>query len=320
MTVEREKVFVCVDTDLAQHPRILACRDSAGCLGLWVAMTAYSRLHMLDGRVPKRYALSVWGDPRNPERLTDMVQQKLLVDHGEEYEILRYAPRNQTRAMVEKAKFESRKRMSDWRARQAAKDAARSAVAIDPGDALVTRNETRNEIHYEQGTNGSRDGYRSTSFSDLCSSEKDLQASSTEPGPPPVIGHRPRRDNASDDGCFGMAVSAWRDGVQLGLGAALTEPTARGEIQKLLAVLDAHAPPVGKPQEREAWAREAGQKFGEYCRENQESPNVFRFADWVDRKQPRERPSGVRKIQPPAPEGQSGWQSPEPLRAPGGSR
>lgn len=116
MTERREKPYICVDTDLPDHDRLLTCDDPAGCLGLWVALTAYSRQYLTDGKVPKKYAVAKWGDRKNAVRLAQMSGSGLLVDHGSWYEILRYAPRNQTKAMVEDARGKARTRMANVRA------------------------------------------------------------------------------------------------------------------------------------------------------------------------------------------------------------
>lgn len=117
MTVrKRDKPYACVDVDLPMHPRIVKCADPGGALGLWLAMTTYSREHLTDALVPKALALGLWGDAkRNGPRLKDLLANELLADRGDEYEVLRYAPRNQTKAMVEADRAAARSRMAKHR-------------------------------------------------------------------------------------------------------------------------------------------------------------------------------------------------------------
>src|ERR1700722_15116889 len=105
----REKLYICGDGDLPDPPRILACRAPEGCVGVWYAMTAYARAHLTDGRVPKTYVLR--RDARNAPRLADMVANGLIGEDETHFEVLKYAPRNQTRAMVEDARSKAKDRM-----------------------------------------------------------------------------------------------------------------------------------------------------------------------------------------------------------------
>lgn len=112
-----DKPFVCVDVDIPRNPRVASLEDPAGSLGLWLSMLAYSREQLTDGVVPKRYAVSMWGEAKkNEARLAGMIGAELIADHGDRYEVLRYAPRNQTRGMVEEARRRARERMTGVRA------------------------------------------------------------------------------------------------------------------------------------------------------------------------------------------------------------
>lgn len=109
-----EKPYICVDIDLARHDRLLSCSDPGYCLGLWVALAAYVRENLPDGgaRIPKMYAHGLWeGVRRNVKLLQEMVAVDLLADVGSHYVIQRYAPRNQTKEMVEESRRKARDRM-----------------------------------------------------------------------------------------------------------------------------------------------------------------------------------------------------------------
>ena len=236
-TEKREKPYACADVDLPEHPRIFACRDSGGCLGLWLAMACYSRSHLTDGRVPKKYAFGLWGDPRNGDRLVDMVTNALLAEDGEHYVILRYAPRNQTREMVDDAKRKQRKRMSDWRAEQARK----KAVAEANGNGVVTRDErSTNDVCHM-----SSDGVvpTSTSTSTLRSeiSEGEHEREPEEPAmePTPPTGRLP-------DWLINVEreqwVAAYERGVMSSRGSDAKEPWSlpRKALNALRSVVEAH--------------------------------------------------------------------------------
>ena len=131
--IHRDKPYICMDIDLPTHERIVNLSDPARGLGLWAAMTAHTRQQLKDGHVPKRLAIALWGDKRNAKLLTEMVAVGLLIEHEATYELYKYAPRNQTKAMVEAAKEKARTKMAAWRAER---DKKRRVTE------LVTGNET----------------------------------------------------------------------------------------------------------------------------------------------------------------------------------
>jgi hypothetical protein len=96
--------------------------------------------------------------------------------------------------------------------------------------------------------------------------------------------------NVTSDGCFGMAVSSWQDGLRTATGRGVTALSV-GETRKLLDAFDAHAP---KGPAREAWAREAGVSYGMYSSGTESS--VWGFARWLDAGRPPERGSGTRPL------------------------
>ena len=115
MAIDRDKLYICVDVDLVRNERVLNLEEPLACLGLWQVMTSYARESLTDGMVPKRYAETLFGDTKNVSRLADMVQVGLIAEHEKHYEVLRYAPRNQTRAMVEESRKSARERSAKHR-------------------------------------------------------------------------------------------------------------------------------------------------------------------------------------------------------------
>ncbi len=114
----REKPFICMDTDLPQHERIHACSEPGYAVGLWVTLAAYVRQVLPDGgaRIPKAHAHGLWDNSsKNKKILREMVASGLLEETPSHYVVLRYAPRNQTKEMVEADREAARLRMSNAR-------------------------------------------------------------------------------------------------------------------------------------------------------------------------------------------------------------
>lgn len=103
----REKLYICGDVRFPNDPRVLACEDPDGCLGLWYTLVAYARRYLTDGRVPRRYALR---DARNDNRLLDMVRTGLLTEDGDSVVVIGYSDLNPLRDAVEAARVRARDR------------------------------------------------------------------------------------------------------------------------------------------------------------------------------------------------------------------
>lgn len=123
MRPERGKPYVCVDVDLPRHEKVERLSDPAHGLGLWLALTCYVRETLPETAiVPKRYAERLWGNPKNRKLLGEMVSVDLLKDVGDHYEVLRYAPRNQTKGMVAEAKAKTREKVAKSRKEAASRN------------------------------------------------------------------------------------------------------------------------------------------------------------------------------------------------------
>lgn len=262
----RDKPFVCVDCDLPNNARIEKCEDPVGCLGLWTALLCYARMHMTDGLVPKKYALRLHSDRRNTKRVVEMLREGLLADHGEDLEVLRYSPRNQTRAEIEAVKKKARDKVKKWR-------------EDHPGYRTVTGN---TEVTHEV-PNGLPSISISTSLSDLSS----LGSGSPSLPSAPMSTREPM--HATDDGVMGYAVAAFAEGVTEVTGRPFVLPPASGlEMRKLVKDIVTLCP---MPTEREAWARAAAIRWAT----GNEVLTIFDFHEWLNRGE-REKPSGSRKV------------------------
>jgi hypothetical protein len=116
-----------VDCDFADHFRFQATKDLDAATGAWLRCLAHSRAQEQDGRVTlawlrRNFATSF-------DRIEDLVAVGLLhVRADGDYEIHRYAPRNQTRTMAEEARLDARLRMRASRKRKAARASGGNAV------------------------------------------------------------------------------------------------------------------------------------------------------------------------------------------------
>lgn len=144
---DRGKHFICLDVDLARHERIMSLDEPLACLGLFAAMTMHARELLTGGptggRVAKRTAETMCGE-RNRARLKQMVTSGLLNETDTHYEIVKYAPRNQSPVMVEESRRGGRERKAESRARLA--DVTRDSGVTDggnEGDPLSTRGRAR---------------------------------------------------------------------------------------------------------------------------------------------------------------------------------
>jgi hypothetical protein len=146
MSIRRAKPYVCVDCDFADHPRFLSVRDLEVSAGVWLRCLAYSRAQELDGVVKSAWVKRTFAK-KKLRRIEELVAVGLLrVREDGDYELHAYAPRNQTKAMLDEARSERRDRAARWRAvRQAAPDPASSDR--DPkGDSLGTEVESNRDL------------------------------------------------------------------------------------------------------------------------------------------------------------------------------
>lgn len=95
----------------------------------------------------------------------------------------------------------------------------------------------------------------------------------------------------TDDGCFGMAVSAWVEGVMSVTGKDYLSPQG-SELNLLLALIERRP-----AEERIDWAREQGVAF---ARSGPHKLNVFTFKDFV-------QTPAINRVQPAPTQGDRSW-------------
>jgi hypothetical protein len=125
--VRRAKPYVCVDCDFADHFRFQAAADLDAVAGAWLRCLAHSRAQEQDGIVKRTWLRRNFVDTF--ARIEELVAVGLLLPRSDgDYEIHAYAPRNQTRAMLEADRTSTRRRVRAWRREQAEVTASASDV------------------------------------------------------------------------------------------------------------------------------------------------------------------------------------------------
>jgi hypothetical protein len=149
LRVRRPKPYVCVDCDFAEHFRFQETKDLEAAAGTWLRCLAYSRAQEQDGVVKLAWLRRTFSS--HYERVEELVAVGLLRarDDGD-YEIHAYAPRNQTRAMLDEDRLAARERMAAGRARP------RKHRAKNPGSTSERRTDTK-----QPSRRGARTGARS---------------------------------------------------------------------------------------------------------------------------------------------------------------
>jgi len=114
MRVRRVKPYVCVDCDYAEHFRFQDTKDVDAAAGTWLRCLTYSRAQEQDGLVKASWLQRTFATTY--ERVEDLVRVGLLrLREDGDYELHAYAPRNQTRAMLEEERGLARERMASAR-------------------------------------------------------------------------------------------------------------------------------------------------------------------------------------------------------------
>jgi hypothetical protein len=140
MSIRRSKPYVCVDCDFADHHRFQSTKDLEASAGAWLRCLAYSRAQELDGIVKRSWVKRTFG--KRKRRIDELIAVGLLrVREDGDYEIHAYAPRNQTRAMLDSARAERRDRITAWRVRRDQERAKRAVSTSGP-----TRDPNRSEV------------------------------------------------------------------------------------------------------------------------------------------------------------------------------
>ena len=165
MRVRRPKPYVCVDCDFAEHFRFQATKDLDATAGAWLRCLAYSRAQELDGVVKATWLRRSF-PRRKYARVEALVAVGLLRPREDgDFELHAYAPRNQTRAMLEEIRETTRKRVSSWRRQVGAGSTEEPAEDLDgvPEEGPATPSVAR----YKSVTDGGADTIAERSGPDL---------------------------------------------------------------------------------------------------------------------------------------------------------
>jgi hypothetical protein len=129
--VRRPKPYVCIDCDYAEHHRFQDTADIEAAAGTWLRCLAYSRAQEQDGVVKASWLRRTFAD--RFERVEELVRVGLLRTRADgDFEIHAYAPRNQTRAMLDEARMDARERMSALRRSRGESHRQGGPAAQDP--------------------------------------------------------------------------------------------------------------------------------------------------------------------------------------------
>jgi hypothetical protein len=139
--VRRAKPYVCIDCDFADHFRFQDTKDLGAAAGTWLRCLAYSRAQEQDGLVKASWLRRTF--VADYERVEELVAVGLLrLQEDGDYLLHAYAPRNQTRAMLEEDRLAARERMAAARerprkrtAKKASDDVRRTGAKEAPRDA-----------------------------------------------------------------------------------------------------------------------------------------------------------------------------------------
>ena len=114
MKIRRTKPYVCIDVDYAEHARFQATGDLEAAAGTWLRCLAHSRGQEQDGLVTAGWLRRTFAT--NYDRVEELVRVGLLkLREDGNYEIHAYAPRNQTREMLDEDRTATRERVRQWR-------------------------------------------------------------------------------------------------------------------------------------------------------------------------------------------------------------
>jgi hypothetical protein len=151
LRVRRPKPYVCVDCDFAEHFRFQETKDLEAAAGTWLRCLSYSRAQEQDGVVKATWLRRTFAGTYT--RIDELVAVGLLrLREDGDYELHAYAPRNQTRAMLDEDRLAARERMSAVRVRP------RKHRATKQGAASERR--TRNTVSRERARSSARGGSR----------------------------------------------------------------------------------------------------------------------------------------------------------------
>jgi hypothetical protein len=139
MNVRRTKPYVCVDCDYAEHFRFQETKDLEAAAGTWLRCLVHSRAQEQDGIVKLSWLRRTFAGKKFT-RVDELVRVGLLRKRDDgDYEIHAYAPRNQTKAVINEERAGTRERMTALRHR------GRNAESVTAHNLVTNANVTGEE-------------------------------------------------------------------------------------------------------------------------------------------------------------------------------
>lgn len=105
-----------IDTVLLNHPKAFDAGPEA--MGIWLFAVLHARFNEQDGDIPATALRQAWGGKRNAKLIAKLIAVGLLRHEGDRYIVIRYSPKNQTKAEIEAKREAGRERKRDYDQRQ----------------------------------------------------------------------------------------------------------------------------------------------------------------------------------------------------------
>jgi hypothetical protein len=251
MNVRRTKPYVCVDCDYAEHFRFQETKDLEAAAGTWLRCLAHSRAQEQDGVVKLSWLRRTFMGKKFA-RVDELVRVGLLCKRDDgDYQIHAYAPRNQTKAVIDEDRAGTRERMIALRQR------GRNAESVTAHNLVTNPSVTGEESPMHKSvTDASVPTSTSLSTSVFLDPVTDLDQvteiqSSQEGGVRPLP---PSERSASGN----YWIAAFTDGISEVTGRPCTAGKMYlGTLERIVAH---HAPERAAPQAC-AWIKEQAKAF-----------------------------------------------------------
>jgi hypothetical protein len=243
-----------VDDMSAFHKKVVRAGNAAW--GAFCRMGAHSSHYELDGFIPAEIASIIAAN----EETSKLVAVGFLEPVNGGYQMHDFLEWNPSAEEVQKLRKKRAKAGRQGGGKTAANRVA-SAQASDVASA--------------QSNGQQRDRDRDLGILNL--SEGDPGETPTDPPVEAPSETRIRRVNAAADGAFGLAVTAWADGIRSVTGKPFTLPAGgSAELSKLVGAMHSHCP---DPGQRVDWSRAQGADF---ARSNRGKLSAHSFVDWLN--------------------------------------
>ncbi len=273
-------IFAKVDVCFWSHEKFVAAGPAA--CGYWAAAVTYLREHESTDGFLRPHILGILlavGDRQARKLCEILVKVGLFFPQDGGYVLVRYAEKNETRDEIEARRSATAARVDAFRKRRSSGHDRLESNAVTNGVQVVESASSVTVLPTPLVT-GDVPGSGSPSGSGSDRRERSEIAAAAR-----------HATNATADGAFGLAVSAWCEGVTKATGAPCS--VARGgAVQALVDAIVTHCPDVNA---RVDWARSQGAKFASVQLAAGQIIKPHGFGDWLNSVSP-DKPSGVRRV------------------------